>query len=159
MLALARRTAMKLRTIGVVSALSLLTGAAFAQSDQPNHSSPKPGTKNESMSAVKDATAGAVGTISAEMTTTTKGFVEAAALSDMYEVAAGTIAVEQGQPSAEKNFGKKMVEPHTAPTKELRGVLAKNNINVTPPPALDNRRQGMIDDLRGAKAADFDHRY
>ena len=32
---------------------------------------------------------GAVGVISAEMTTTTKGFVTAAATSDMYEVEAG----------------------------------------------------------------------
>jgi putative membrane protein len=111
------------------------------------------------MSAVKDATAAAVGAISAEMTTTSKGFVNAAALSDMYEVEAGTIAVERGQSSAVKSFGKQMVGAHTATTKQLQKILASNTIDVTPPTALDDRRQGMIDDLRGAKAADFDHRY
>ena len=30
---------------------------------------------------------------------------------------------------------------------------------MTPPAHLDTRRQGMIDDLRGAKSEDFDRRY
>jgi putative membrane protein len=33
------------------------------------------------------------------------------------------------------------------------------NSPVAPPAHLDDRRQGMIDELRGAKAADFDGRY
>lgn len=150
-----------IRTLGAVSALSLLLGsAAFAaDADQPGHKSPAPGTSSESMSAVKDSTASAVGAVSAEMTTTTKGFVTAAATSDMYEVEAGKIAAERGQSQGVRDFGKKMTEAHSQTTDQLKTILASNKVNAAPPAHLDNRRQGMIDDLRGAKAADFDHRY
>jgi putative membrane protein len=142
------------------SALMLMSGAAFAApADQPGHMSPKPGTNNETMSAMKDTTAGMVGQVSAEMTSTTKGFVTAAATSDMYEVTAGKIALQRAASPAVKAFAQKMVDAHTATTAKLKGIIASNNIKVTPPAHVDNRRQGMLDDLRGAKSADFDHRY
>jgi putative membrane protein len=151
---------MKNTLLGAASALFLMTGGAFAASaDQPGHESPKPGTSSEAMSAVKDSTAGMVGQVSAEMTSTTKGFVTAAATSDMYEVTAGKIAAQRAQSPEVKEFAEKMIKAHTGTTAKLKGIIASNNINVTPPAHVDNRRQGMLDDLRGAKAEDFDHRY
>lgn len=151
---------MKHTFVGAASALLLITGAAFAApADQPGHKSPKPGSNSETMSAVKDSTAGVVGTVSAEMTSTTKGFITAAATSDMYEVTAGKIALQRARSPDVKAFAQKMVDAHTATTEKLKSILASNNIKVTPPAQVDNRRQGMLDDLRGAKAADFDHRY
>jgi putative membrane protein len=148
-----------MKFLTAVSTFSLLLAGAAYAADQPGHRSPAPGTNSETMSAIKDTTAGAVGVISAEMTTTTKGFVTAAAISDMYEVAAGKLAEKRGRSRAVKDFGRHMVEAHTQTTDQLKAVLASNKIDVTPPANLDNRRQGMIDDLRGAKAANFDHRY
>ncbi len=127
--------------------------------DRPGHESPKPGTNSETMSAMKDTTAGMVGQISAEMTSTTKGFVTAAATSDLYEVAAGQIAVQRAQSSAVKDFAQKMVDAHTETTTKLKNLIADNKINVAPPTHVDHRRQMMLDDLRGAKTEDFDHRY
>jgi putative membrane protein len=146
---------------GGASALCLLAaGAAFAApTDQPGHQSPAPGTNSESVSAVEDGTAGLVGKVSAEMTTTTKGFVAAAATGDMYEVEAGRIAERRGQSDAVKDFARQMVQAHTATTAALKSTLAGNNIDIAPPAHLDDRRQGMIDNLRGATDADFDHRY
>lgn len=145
---------------GAVSALFLMTGAAFAApADQPGHQSPQPGTASDTMSAVKDSTAGLVGQVSAEMTSTTKGFVTAAAISDMYEVTAGKIAAQRAQSPDVREFAEKMVKAHTETTAKLKSIIASNNINVTPPAHVDSRRQGMLDDLRGAKAQDFDHRY
>jgi len=138
-----------------------MTGA-MAQSvpaDRPGHESPKPGTNSETMSAMKDSAAGMVGQVSAEMTSTTKGFVTAAATSDMYEVAAGQIAVQRAQSAAVKDFAQKMVDAHTETTTKLKALVADNKINVALPAHVDHRRQGMLDDLRGAKAQDFDHRY
>ena len=146
--------------LAAASALLLASGGAFAApADQPGHESPKPGTNSETMSAVKDSAAGVVGRVSAQMTTSTKGFVNAAAISDMYEVAAGKIAAQRAQSPAVKDFANQMVQAHTETTEKLKGILASNNINVTPPAHVDNRRQGLLDDLRGAKAEDFDHRY
>jgi putative membrane protein len=93
------------------------------------------------------------------MTHTTKGFVTAAATSDMYEVGAGKIAAKRASSAAVKEFAEHMVKAHTETTDKLKAIITSNNISVTPPAHLDDRRQGMIDDLRGAKAADFDNRY
>jgi putative membrane protein len=140
--------------------LLLLAGTAYAAPpDQPGHVSPAPGTNSDTASAIKDSTAGVVGKVSAEMTHTTKGFVAAAAASDMYEVEAGKIAAQRASSQSVKDFANHMVEAHTQTTDKLKSILASNNISATPPAHLDDRRQGMIDDLRGAKVADFDHRY
>ena len=145
---------------GALSALFLMSGAAFAQSvDQPGHRSPAPGTNNKAVSATEDATAAMVGTVSAEMTSTTQGFVTAAATSDMYEVAAGKLAMQRARSPAVKDFARQMVAAHTKTTATLKGILHAHNVNAEPPAHLDNRRQGMLDNLRGAGGADFDHRY
>jgi putative membrane protein len=138
----------------------LASGASFAQSpDQPGHKSPRPGTNTEAVSKVEDATAGLVGQVSAQMTTTTQGFVTAAATSDMYEVAAGKIALQRSSSSAVKEFAQKMVDAHTETTTKLKGIISANNIKVATPASVDNRRQGMLDNLRGASKAEFDNRY
>ena len=151
---------MKHALLCAASALVLMSAGAFAApADQPGHESPKPGSNSETMSAVKDSTAGMVGKVSANLTSTTQGFVAAAATSDMYEVTAGKIALQRAQSPEVKEFAQKMVDAHTETTAKLEGIIASNNIQVTPPAHVDNRRQGMLDDLRGAKAVDFDHRY
>jgi len=138
----------------------LIAGASFAApADQPGHQSPAPGTANETVSAVKDTTYGLVGQISAQMTTTTRGFVTAAATSDLYEVTAGKIALERSTSPAVKEFAQKMVDAHTATTKTLKGIIAASDIAVTPPQHVDDLHQGLLDSLRAAKSGDFDHRY
>jgi putative membrane protein len=134
----------------------LVSAAAAAPADQPGNTKPAPGSRSETMSAVKDTTAGAMGTISAEMTHTTKGFATAAATSDLYEVAAGKIALQRSQNSDVKEFAQKMVAAHTKTSDKLKGILPGD---IIPPAHVDDRRQGMLNDLRGAGAADFDHRY
>lgn len=144
-----------------VLTLALLGGGAglAGPADQPGHESPAPGTTNDTMSAVKDATGHAVGVVSAEMTTTTKGFADAAAISDMYEVAAGRIARERSSNAQVKEFAAKMIAAHTRTTDELKSLLSTAHPDIVPPAHVDDRHQGMLDELRGAKAADFDGRY
>lgn len=89
----------------IVATLALFSSASLAQTgDKPGHMSPAPGANSETMSAVKDTTAGLVGTVTAEMTHSTNGFVTAAAISDMYEVTAARIAVERSQSDEVKAF-------------------------------------------------------
>ena len=141
----------------LAAGIAALSTAAFAQTgDKPGHMSPAPGANNETMSAVKDSTAGMVGTVSAEMTHSTNGFVTAAAISDMYEVTAAKIAIDRSDSADVKAFARKMVEAHTGTTKKLKSLLPAT---IVPPMNVDSRRQGMLDDLRGAKGPDFDHRY
>jgi putative membrane protein len=127
--------------------------------DQTASNEPQPGSKNETVSAAKDAVAGGVGTLSAEFTTTTKGFVEAAALSDMYEVQAGQLASMRAHMPELKKFAKDMVDAHTMTSSQLKGLLAKAAPDITPPTQLDSRHEAMLNDLKGAKDEDFDGRY
>ncbi len=145
------------RILIAASIVAVSSAVAFAQTgDKPGHMSPAPSTNNETMSAVKDTTAGMVGTVSAEMTHTTNGFVNAAAISDMYEVTAAKVAIDRSESADVKAFAKQMVAAHTGTTKKLKGLLPST---IVPPLNVDSRRQGMLDDLRGAKGPDFDHRY
>lgn len=120
---------------------------------------PAPGSKNETVSAVKDAVAGAVGTIGAELTTSTKGFLDEAALTDMYEIQAGQLATMRAKSADVKTFAQKMVDDHTKSTNELKGILIKGAPNFMPPMQLDARREGLLNDLKGAKDEDFEGRY
>ena len=55
---------MKRTFLCTASALFLISaGALAAPADQPGHQSPKPGSNSETMSAVKDSTAGMVGKV------------------------------------------------------------------------------------------------
>jgi putative membrane protein len=153
---------MKSHLLFAASALCLMAITAGAQppaADRPGHESPRPGTHSENMSAMKDSTAGMVGKVSAEMTSTTKGFATAAATSDLYEVTAGQVAVQCAQSPAVKDFAQKMIEAHSQTTTKLKSLISGEKINLSLPAHVDHRRQGMLDDLRGAKSQDFDHRY
>lgn len=143
-----------------IALLPLIVGpvAYAAAPDQPGHQSPAPGTTNDTMSAVKDTAGHAVGLISAEMISSLKGFAAEAATTDMYEVAAAKIAVERSTRADVKAFARKMIAAHTKTTATLKGLLAHHK-DIMPPTAVDDRRQAMLDELRGAKAEDFDGRY
>lgn len=140
-------------------ALFNVTALHAAPPEKPGHVDPIAGTKSEAISATKDKLGHAVGIVSAEMTTTTAGFVSAAASSDMYEVEAAKIALMRSHDTMVKKFAKNMISAHTKTTAELKEIVADEKLTVTPPSTLDTRRQTMIDDLRGAKDADFDERY
>jgi putative membrane protein len=150
-----------MKKILLLSAAAMFAGstALAAPADQPGHQSPAPNTTNDTASAVKDTAGHAVGTVSAEMTTKLQSFVAAAATSDMFEVEAGKIAEERGKSASVKAFAAKMVKAHTETTNKLKAILASGSANASPPMHLDDRHQGMIDELRGAKDADFDGRY
>src|SRR6202008_2452327 len=89
-----------------------------------------PSSKNEPIHAAQDAVAAGDGTIRAELTSSTKGFVDAAALSDMYEVQAGQLASMRAQMPELKKFAKEMVDAHTMTSSQLKSILAKAAPNV-----------------------------
>lgn len=120
---------------------------------------PAPGSKNETVSATKDAVAGAVGTVNAELTTSTPSFVQAVAMGDMYEIEASKIAMTRARDADVKTFAQGMIDAHTATTKALKAALMHAGMNIPIPTSFDARHQGLIDDLKGAKAEDFDGRF
>jgi putative membrane protein len=151
---------MKGKLLGGTAVLFLLTGVAIAApGDRPDRKSPGLSTRFETLSAVKDSTAGVVGRLAAELVRTTQGFVTASAINDMYEVTSGRIALQRSRSPHVRAYARRMVETHTGAIAKLKMTIRYNNVTATLPERVDARRQGMLDDLRGAKPEYFDHRY
>ena len=87
----------------------------------------------------------------------TTEFVEKAALSNMFEIEAGKLALERSQVQPVKDFAKMLVEAHTTAAGELQSLSA--SAAVTPPTALNNEFTAMLEALRQAKVEDFDDVY
>ncbi len=105
-----------------------------------------------------DAASGPVGETSAATlgSVNASAFVENAARSDMLEIRAGKLALGRSHDPAVKDFAREMIKAHTETTRALKAHLPPG---LTPPAELDQRRQGMLDDLKASKPAEFDKRY
>jgi putative membrane protein len=109
--------------------------------------------------ATQDAMAGPVGAASASTVgQTTDGFVTGAATGDMYEIEAGKLAEKMGKSAEVKSYGAMMIKDHTATSAKLKATLPTSGATATVPTVLDERRQGLIDNLKTA-GADFDKVY
>ena len=111
---------------------------------------------NPASNAVQDTASAAVGTVSAAtLGRTTEGFVTNATVSNMYEIESGRLAGERAKNPALKSFGQRIVKDHTAMMAEMKAALPAGG-GVAAPTAMDERRQGMIDNLKQAPAEAFD---
>lgn len=79
--------------------------------------------------------------------------------SDYYEVEAGKLAQQKAQAKGLKDFGKLMVEHHTASTDKLKAAGAKASPAITPNPALNAEQEANLAALRAADGAAFDAAY
>lgn len=144
------------------AACAALSLAACQKKDNPPETTSPEATavgQSAPVNAAQDAAAAAVGQTSAATVGShdTGAFVTNAAMSDMYEIEAGKMAAMRAKSADVKAFGKMMVTEHTAMTNEMKPlVLAAHQ---TPPPALDERRKGLLDNLKAASDADFDKTY
>ncbi|MEO7026289.1 MAG: DUF4142 domain-containing protein [Caulobacteraceae bacterium] len=86
-------------------------------------------------------------------------FVTAAAGSDMYEIAAAKVAQQKSKSAAIKAFAAKMIHDHSATTAEVKKLIASGKVKATPPTAMDDKHQGMINDLNQAAPGAFDKTY
>jgi putative membrane protein len=117
-------------------------------------------TSNAAVTTAEDKTAEAVGAGSAAVDAQSdSGFVTAAAMSDMYEVAAAQMAQQRTRNPAVKAFAKEMEKAHKGTTAALTALLPTSGAKATPPTDLDQRRKGLLDNLTRAKDEDFDKIY
>lgn len=132
----------------------LLAGAACALmlSACSQESSPEPVDK------AQDAIAAPVGQVSAATVgaNTVAGYVPAAAMGDMYEIQAADIALQRTQNADIKALATMIKTDHTAASNAFKAMLPTAAPDVAVPTTLDERRQGLLDNLRSASAAGFD---
>jgi putative membrane protein len=158
----------KTMIFGTVAAVSIALAACNqSTSSNPTPANPPkqtaskeaPGSRNETVSAAKDAVNSAAGQVGAELAASTDSFVAGAAMGDMYEIESSKLAMERSRSKDVKDFAKMMIDAHTKRAADLKSVISKTGITTPIPAALDARHQSLIDDLKGAKREDFDGRY
>ena len=139
--------------------LALAAGACHKSGANAGKDVTNPGG-SAPVNAVQDAAAGAVGMASSVTTpSTADAYVPAAAMADMYEVEAGKIAEQRAKSPDVKAFGKMMVADHTKSSADLKAAVKAAGLTLTPPAELDERRKGMLDNLRQSGDSDFDLAY
>jgi putative membrane protein len=122
------------------TACSLLSTAAFAQAPRSSQSNP--------------ATTGA-----APPPPPAQEFVNKVAISDMFEVQAGQLALAKAPDADTKPFAEKMVTDHQKTSSELKSLVEGGKVKAKLPTALDSTHQKMLDDLKAKNGKDFDQAY
>lgn len=108
-----------------------------------------------------DALGGTAGKMGAATTTDADGFVENAAIGDIYEIEAATIALGRSRDTSIHAIAKKMIADHTTSTHHLRAALEMNETRgvAAPPKVPDARRKKMLQHLSEAPDDAFDRTY
>ncbi|MES2861956.1 MAG: DUF4142 domain-containing protein [Pseudomonadota bacterium] len=110
------------------------------------------------VNAAQDAASVPVGQTSAATlgANTAGGFVSALAISDMYELQAADIATAKSSTAGIDALAGMIKTDHTASTTKLKSIAPTEAADTALPTELDERRQGLIDNLNAATPADFD---
>lgn len=119
------------------------------------------GEIKHAMEKVTDVVGGTAGKMGAATTTTADGFVESAAVGNLYELEAAQIAMQRTQSDAIRLFASAMLLDHTTATHHMASALQMNETaGVAPPPMeLDTRRAAMVKHLVDAPEDAFDNTY
>jgi putative membrane protein len=86
-------------------------------------------------------------------------FIDKAAKSDAFEIAAAKVAESKATSAAVKSFAKEMVTDHTASTTKIKAAAKKAEPALTPSPTLTDDQSKMLADLKAKTGTDFDKAY
>jgi putative membrane protein len=139
--------------------LPLATLTACGGNSATNATSDAGNVAAATVDKVEDTAGAAVGGATAPLVNTVDAYVANAAIGDMYEIESSKLALERSKSAEVKKFAQQMVTDHTATTAKLKSAIAEAGLKVTPPAALDARRQGMLENLRAATPDAFDRAY
>ena len=115
----------------------------------------------DTVNKVTDAIGGTIGKMGASVTSSADGFVEQAAIGDMYEIEAGRLAMQRSRHDKVRAMARKMIVDHTTSSHHLMAALEMNETRGVAPPAkkLDTRRETMLKHLAEASEDEFDRTY
>ena len=143
-----------------VAMLSMLSLAACHKTGSNAGNDVKNPEQSAPVNTVQDVAAGPVGVVSAATAGgfTTTGFIENAARGDMYEIEAGKIALARSKTAKIKALARMMITDHQMMSDKLKTAIADSRLPA-PPADQDERRKGMLDNLKAAGDSDFDLAY
>ena len=139
--------------IGGAAAAALTLAACEKPGGAPDQSAKAVNVPQDVAGAATGVATAAAGSVS------TDAFVRDAAIGDMYEIAAAKIALERSKSSEVKNLAQMILTDHTASSEKLKMLVSGGQVKATLPTELDERRKGMLDNLRAPGGPDFDGRY
>jgi putative membrane protein len=118
----------------------------------------KHGGLRGAMDRVQDAVGGMVGMASAATagSASASGFVENAAIGDLYEIEAARLALSRTRSPQIRALAQEIIQDHMTSSHHLTSALRMNEAQGTIPGELDTRRSTMIDHLREAAEDEFD---
>jgi len=145
-----------MKTIAIASIASAALLAACGQGGDSARQN-----ADEAVNATQDMTSGVVGQTSAATlgANTVEGFVTNLAVGNMYELRAAEVAQSKSGNAQVKELASMITRDHTAAGEKLMATAPTAAPDVTIPTQLDQRRQGLIDNLNAATADDFDKVY
>lgn len=86
-------------------------------------------------------------------------FVQAAAMSDMYEIAASQVALDRASGTPARQFAQMMINDHTKSSQALKQAIAASGSTFTMPSELDSEHRAQVDILKSLNGPDFDREY
>lgn len=121
--------------------------------------SPQGGEK--AVDKAQDAVSAPVGQTSAATmgANLVSAYAPSAAMGDMYEIQAADIALERAKRDDVKALARMIKTDHTAASTALKTAVATAAPDIALPTELDQRRKGLLDNLRSAGVNDFDKVY
>lgn len=139
-----------------VAILSVIALAACGEKTQNSAENAVNATES-AFSNAANATGNAIDNASLALTPTPtpQEFIDKAAKSDAFEVAAGQLAKTNGGTAAVKEFGQMMIDAHTTSTAGLKKAAGA----LKPDPVLTSDQKERLSDLGKLKGADFDKAY
>lgn len=142
-------------TILALAAVSLLAACQREAGEQRAE-----GQKNEPANIAQDVAGAATGVATgATGALNADAFVRDAAIGGMYEIESSQLALQKASSPDVKAAARTIIEDHTAANAKLKALVEAGKAPGPLPTALDERRKGMLDNLKGASAKDFDDRY
>lgn len=92
-------------------------------------------------------------------TPTPQEFIDTAAKSDAYEIAAAKLAATNGASSPVKEFALKMIAAHTDSTAKIKKAAGEASPALKPSADLTSDQKSDLAELGALKGADFDKKY
>jgi putative membrane protein len=137
------------RTIRIAATASI--ALALAACDRADETAISNETDNASL-----ANASGGGDSNATAPVAAADFVNQVAASDRFEIESGQLAANKATSAEVKTFAQMLVRDHQKSTADLKAAAAQATPQLTPDPALDAEKQGMLSGLQAANGADFD---
>lgn len=99
--------------------------------------------------------------VSAQTQLTDRGedFIRKLSIGNMFEIQAGEVAIARSQRQDVRRVADILIADHRKNAETIKSVITVNNINVTPPMALDREHDDKIVDLKEERAETFNRAY